>query len=201
MKLAVFGGTFNPVHSGHLRVAENLLGAGLADRVLFVPARLPPHKADAGLAPAEARLEMVRLAIAGMPACEASELEIGREGPSYTVDTLGALARERPGDDLGFVLGSDNFAEVGGWSRFPELLGLCEFLVVARPGHPLRAPPPSVPPAMVPRLRYRAVPGPTVRVASSELRRMLREGRDVSRWLSPPVLAYIRARKLYGTQA
>lgn len=199
MKLAVFGGTFNPVHAGHLQVVDNILRAALADRVLFMPARIPPHKADAALAPGSDRLEMVRLAIGERAACEASPLEIGREGPSYTADTLRTLASERPGDTLHFVLGSDNFAEVGKWARFEELAGLCEFLVVERPGFPLRLPPPSVPPALRARLRHRMVTGPTVPIASSDLRRMLAAGQDVSRWLPSPVLDYIRGNRLYGS--
>ncbi len=198
MKLAVFGGTFNPVHAGHLQVADNLLRVALADRVVFMPARIPPHKADAELAPGADRIEMVRLAIGEREACEVSSIEVGREGPSYTADTLRALASERPGDSLHFVLGSDNFSEVGKWVRFEELAGLCEFLVVERPGFPLRLPPPSVPPSLREKLSYRVVPGPTVSIASSDLRRMLRAGEDVSRWLSPRVLDYIRTRRLYG---
>ena len=198
MKLAVFGGTFNPVHAGHLQVADNLLRVALADRVVFMPARIPPHKAEAELAPGADRIEMVRLAIGERVACEVSSLEIGREGPSYTADTLCALASERPSDSLHFVLGSDNFSEVGKWARFEELAGLCEFLVVERPGFPLRLPPPSVPPPLREKLSHRVVPGPTVSIASSDLRRMLRAGEDVSRWLSPRVLDYIRTRRLYG---
>ncbi|MFZ4694519.1 MAG: nicotinate-nucleotide adenylyltransferase [Verrucomicrobiia bacterium] len=198
MKLAVFGGTFNPVHAGHLQVADNLLRVALADRVVFMPARIPPHKADAELAPGADRIEMVRLAIGEREACEVSSIEVRREGPSYTADTLRALASERPGDSLHFVLGSDNFSEVGKWVRFEELAGLCEFLVVERPGFPLRLPPPSVPPSLREKLSYRVVPGPTVSIASSDLRRMLRAGEDVSRWLSPHVLDYIRTRRLYG---
>jgi nicotinate-nucleotide adenylyltransferase len=197
LKLAVFGGTFNPVHAGHLQVADNLLRVALADRVVFMPASIPPHKADAALAPGADRIEMVRLAIGERETCEVSSLEIGREGPSYTADTLCALASERPSDSLHFVLGSDNFSEVGKWARFEELAGLCEFLVVERPGFPLRLPPPSVLPPLREKLRHRVVPGPTVSIASSDLRRMLRAGEDVSRWLSPRVLDYIRTRRLY----
>lgn len=201
MKLAVFGGTFNPVHSGHLRVAGNLLVAGLADRVLFVPARIPPHKEDSDLARGCDRLEMLRLAIRGTPSFEASPIELAREGRSYTADTLAALAAERAGDSLHFVLGSDNFAEVGKWARFEELVLLCEFLVVERPGFPLLLPPPSVPQALRSALRHRVVPGPTLPVASSDLRRMLRAGEDVSRSLPAPVLEYIRAHRLYSPTA
>lgn len=201
MKLAVFGGTFNPVHVGHLQVAKNVLRAGLVERVRFVPARVPPHKGGADLAPGADRLAMLRLAIAGMPACEVSPIEIAREGPSYTADTLAEIAAGRKGEEIGFILGSDNFAQVGSWARFEALVGLCEFLVVERPGFPLEIPPPSVAEEFRARLRCRAVPGPTVAVASSTLRRALREGDDVSRWISAPVVAYIRAHRLYGSPA
>lgn len=197
MKLAVFGGTFNPVHAGHLRVAENLLAAEFADRVLFVPSRVPPHKGAADLAPGADRLEMVRAAIRGFPLFEASPIEIAREGPSYTADTLAALAAERPADSLHFVLGSDNFAEVGKWVRFEDFVHRCEFLVVERPGFPLLLPPPTVPSALRAALRHRVVPGSTLPVASSDLRRMLRGGEDVSRWLPSAVHDYIRAHGLY----
>ncbi|MCC7517786.1 MAG: nicotinate (nicotinamide) nucleotide adenylyltransferase [Verrucomicrobiae bacterium] len=199
MKLAVFGGTFNPVHAGHLQVAENVLRAGLAARVRFVPAHQPPHKGGVGLALGADRLEMLRRAVEGRAACEVSAIEIERAGPSYTADTLAAISAENGGARLGFILGSDNFIQVGSWARFEALLDLCEFLVVERPGYPTVFPPPNVPSGLRARLRHRPIPGPTLDVASSDLRRRLREGRDVSRWLPAPVLAYIRAHQLYAT--
>lgn len=135
-RIGVFGGTFNPIHDCHLRVAEDCRRALRLDRVLFVPAGEPPVK-RADLAPAADRFEMVRLAIAGNGGHEGfavSDVEVRRPGPSYTIDTLKALADEMPRDALVLLLGLDALLGIGGWHRPAEVLRAVPIATVFRPG-------------------------------------------------------------------
>jgi nicotinate-nucleotide adenylyltransferase len=129
----ILGGTFNPLHNAHLRLAEVAREALDLATVLFVPAGDPPLK-RAGIAPAADRLEMVRSATASNTNFEVSDLEVGRSGPSYTVDTLRELSRRFPGDPLWFILGSDAMAGIDRWAEPAVLFGLASFAVVERPG-------------------------------------------------------------------
>ncbi|RMG85566.1 MAG: nicotinate-nucleotide adenylyltransferase [Candidatus Dadabacteria bacterium] len=132
--IGVFGGTFNPVHLGHLRAAEEVADALGLERVWFVPARIPPHKGAGGLAPAEARLEWLREAVADNPRFGVSDRELRREGPSYTVDTLTEWRAEAgPEGRLWFLLGADAFREIHTWHRYPELFALADLAVMRRP--------------------------------------------------------------------
>lgn len=135
MRIGIFGGTFNPIHSGHLRSAEEVREAQRFDRVLFVPSATPPHKGRAELAAAEQRFEMVRRAVAGHPHFRASRIEIDRPGRSYSVDTLDALRRRHPQARLGFILGLDAFREIGTWKEPQRLFAQCDVIVTSRPPH------------------------------------------------------------------
>lgn len=131
MKTGVFGGTFDPIHLGHLRVAQEVRdGLGL-DRVWFVPGNQPPHKPGGPVASATDRLEMARLATEGCPGFFASDLELKRGGPSYTVDTLRQMSEY--GDELYFLLGIDAFLEIHTWKDFKELFSRAHFVVLSRP--------------------------------------------------------------------
>jgi len=132
-RVGVFGGTFNPVHDCHLRVAEDCRQALALDTVLFVPAGEPPVK-RAGVAPAADRFEMVRLAVAGHPGLAVSDVEVRRPGPSYTIDTLKALSDEMPGDELVLLLGLDALLGIGAWHRPAEVLRAAPIATVFRPG-------------------------------------------------------------------
>ena len=136
--IAVFGGTFDPPHWGHVRTAEAVRDRMGVDAVWLVPARVPPHRATPRL-PAEERLQLVERAVAGRERLVASSVELGREGPSFTIDTLDALAAERPpaaggGPSLLFVVGSDAFREIRTWSRYEQLLDRHPVLVHRRAG-------------------------------------------------------------------
>ena len=134
LRLGVLGGTFNPIHLGHLVLAESFRECLALDRVLFVPAGTPPHKTPPGIAPVFHRYAMAALAVAGHPAFATSEVEVRRSGPSYSVDTLEALAGEWPGARLFFLMGSDTFLDLPTW-RTPERLGAWATLAVGdRPG-------------------------------------------------------------------
>ena len=135
MTLGVLGGTFDPIHLGHITAGLRAQAALRLDRVMLVPSRVPPHRTTSAGASPEARLAMAGLAAAEHPGWTASDLELMREGPSYTFDTLAALAKPRLGDaGIFFIIGADAFAEIATWSRYPAVLDLAHFAVVARPG-------------------------------------------------------------------
>ena len=135
MRIGIFGGTFNPIHFGHLRSAEEVREAQNLDLVLFVPSATPPHKGRADLAPAEQRYEMVRRAVARHPAFRPSRVEIDRPGRSYSVDTLSALRSRHPDARLAFILGLDAFREIGTWRQPDRLFAQCDVIVTSRPPH------------------------------------------------------------------
>jgi nicotinate-nucleotide adenylyltransferase len=132
-RIGILGGTFNPVHFGHLAAAEEVRDRLRLDRVLFIPAFLPPHK-DEVLPSAVQRLEMVRLALATNPHFKASDIEIKRGGRSFTIDTIGDLQQLHPGAELYFITGIDAFIEVRTWMNWERLLSLCTFVVLSREG-------------------------------------------------------------------
>jgi len=189
-RLGVFGGTFDPVHLGHLRAAEVARETLGLERVLFVPAGQPPHR-EAAVATALDRFAMLSLATAAHPAFVLSDLEMQNDRPAYTVDTLDALRTLLPGSELFLILGSDAFAEIGSWREPQRLLGLCTVVVVDRPGATTAAG--SVPEEA----RVVRVERPTLPFSSSEVRRLLKEGRSVRYVVAERVADYIDKRGLY----
>ncbi len=141
-RIGIFGGTFNPIHIGHLRSAEEVREAQHLDRVLFVPSGSPPHKAWHGIAPAAARVEMVRRAIAGNRHFRLSTTEVDRGGRSYSVDTLRSLSAAAPRARFAFILGLDAFREIATWKDYRALFELCDLVVTSRPA-------PSAPTALL----------------------------------------------------
>src|SRR5262245_55855478 len=115
MRLGIFGGTFDPVHYGHLLAAEQCREQCRLDEVWFVPAAIPPHKTSVGISPGKARAEMLELAVAGLPQFRVSRMELEREGPSYTVDTLAALRQDDPTRELLLILGADSLDDISLW--------------------------------------------------------------------------------------
>ena len=190
MKLGLMGGMFDPIHFGHLRAAENAREALGLDRVAFVPAAVPPHRA-APTAAALDRYAMVALATAGDPRFVPWDGEIRRDGPSYTVDTAEALLGENPGAALTLIVGADNLALLLQWKEPARLLSLCTVAVVGRPGEKAteaRGLDPS---------RFVHVEGSHLPIASSALRERVRAGKSV-RYLVPDAVAgYIDKRGLY----
>ncbi|MFN8625849.1 MAG: nicotinate-nucleotide adenylyltransferase [Candidatus Binatia bacterium] len=132
-RIGILGGTFNPIHLGHLRSAEEVREAQGLDRVLFIPSASPPHKRRAGLASAAHRLAMVRRAVAGNPFFKVSTIEIERHGRSYSVDTLRALRARMPGAAFSFIMGLDAFREIDTWKHHEAIFELCDVLVTSRP--------------------------------------------------------------------
>jgi nicotinate-nucleotide adenylyltransferase len=139
-RIGVFGGTFDPIHFAHLRCAEEVRETLGLDRVLFMPAARPPHKRDHAITPARHRLAMVRLAVRGHPFFRASDLEIARGGPSYSVDTLRALhARSGRASRFTLLIGADAFLEIGTWHEYRQLFALADLAVMKRPTFRVRS--------------------------------------------------------------
>ena len=135
MRIGLFGGTFDPIHWGHLRSAEEAREAFKLDRVLFIPTGNPPHKKRQPISAPRDRAGMVRRAIAGHDQFEVSEVELERSGKSYTIDTLRHFAAKSNGrDSYYFIIGLDAFSDIGSWKDFRELFSLCDFIVTSRPG-------------------------------------------------------------------
>ncbi len=140
-RIGVLGGTFNPIHLGHLRLAEVLSESFSLDRFLFVPSEIPPHKTVTGLCPSEVRLEMVRLAVADNPRFLVSDVEVRRGGTSYSVETLEALRREHgAGTEIFFAMADDAFIEIDTWKDWERLFTLAHLIVVRRPEGPGKPP-------------------------------------------------------------
>jgi nicotinate-nucleotide adenylyltransferase len=188
LKLAIFGGTFDPIHTAHLAVAREAAARFQLDRVWLVPAARPPHKAGETHAPYEDRVRMVELACQGESGFEASRLEEGA-GRSYSIDTIERVrAQLAPGDRLFFLIGADAFAEIESWHRWGDVVRAVEFIVVSRPGHQYAVPAG----ARVHRLETLQLP-----VSSSEIRLRLASG-DYSVEVPKAVLEYVRQRGLYN---
>ena len=134
MRIGILGGTFNPIHLAHLRIAEEVREACALDRVLFIPAALPPHKDVAEEVPFAHRLAMVEVAIAGNRHFGVSALEGQRQGKSYSVHTLEILHHENPADEYYFIVGMDSFRDITSWKEYKRLFELAHIVVVARPG-------------------------------------------------------------------
>ena len=134
MKLGLFGGTFDPPHNGHLIVAQDALAALGLDRVIFIPAGAPPHKRDRVITPAPARLAMLEAALSGDARFEVDPVELGRNGPSYTVDTVEAVRQNHPGDEIFLLVGADQFSEFSTWRDPARIAALARITVLTRAG-------------------------------------------------------------------
>ena len=200
MKIGILGGSFNPVHLGHLILAEQIREAAGLGKVLFIPASCPPHKPGAELAAAEHRIEMVRLAIEGNPFFEASDVELRRGGVSYTIDTILALRREHPGDDFHFIIGADSVPELPTWCRTCELVDLCTFLIGSRPGHDIawNLLTQALPARTIELLRKNVISTIPIGISSSAIRLRIRENRSIRYLVPREVEEYIGRNKLYG---
>jgi nicotinate-nucleotide adenylyltransferase len=190
VKVGVFGGTFDPPHVGHLVVAQEVHFRLGLDRVLWVPAAVPPHKRDQAITPGDVRFEMVRAAIAGDDRFEASDVEVRRGGASYTVDTLRQLTADRPEDELFLILGADQLAELDTWREPDEVARLATIVGFARAG--------EAPPDLK---RARIVRVPRVDVSSTEVRRRVGAGEPIGYLVPGGVEAVIRREALYGYDA
>lgn len=200
MTLGVLGGTFDPIHNGHVRAAEAAERALGLDSITLIPSRIPPHRGDPVGASGEERYEMARLVAAGHPGWSASRIELDREGPSYTYDTLVEL---RDGStQIFFITGADAFAEIATWSRYPAVLDLANFVVVSRPGITLDSLRARVPSAFRDRpstaTRVILVEAETPDISSTDIRRRVRARHSLSGFVPDPVARYIAEHRLYS---
>ncbi len=200
MKLGVLGGTFDPIHNGHVAAAEAAGQALGLDAIILIPSLIPPHRVDPVGASGEERYEMARLVAAGHPGWSASRIELDREGPSYTYDTLTAL--QKPSTQIHFITGADAFAEIATWSRYPAVLDLANFVVVSRPGITLDSLRARVPSAFRDRpstaTRVILVEAHTPDISSTDIRRRVRAGHSLSGFVPDPVARYIAEHRLYS---
>lgn len=198
-RVAILGGTFDPIHLGHLAVAQGVLHETGVERVVFLPNAQPPHKRGQHVTPAAHRAAMVRLAIAGNPAFAFSDLELRREGPSYTIETVRTLRAQEPGWEATFVIGMDSLLEIRTWREYEALLTQTDWVVVTRPGSdPARGQQvlAELGPSLTARIRLLEIPG--VAVSSTDLRRRASAGYPLRYLVPDAVAAYIEEHHLYS---
>jgi nicotinate-nucleotide adenylyltransferase len=198
MRIGILGATFDPVHLGHMAIAaEARRSLGLSE-VLFIPAGQPQLKTSISITPSRHRVEMVRLAIAGMQAYKISEIEVKRPGASYAVDTLAEIRHAYAGnDELYFILGWDSLEKFPKWREPLRILEMCILAVVPRPGWPhpnLKALERAVP---VISNRIVLLEGPQIDISSTAIRQLVFEGKEIDNLVPAPVAAYIRKHNLY----
>jgi nicotinate-nucleotide adenylyltransferase len=220
-RIGLYGGSFNPVHFGHLRTAVEVRErAGLAE-VWLVPVHVPPHKGADGLAGGDARLRMVELGIANVAALRASDVEIARPGPSFTIDTVRILKERHPDVDFALILGFDAFREIHTWKDYERLFAECDLLVTSRPPYEVRAGEDMVHFGKLPiavtrgfcydehlrcyahdsghRLQF--VPVTALDISASLIRDQIAAGRSVTFLTPEPVVDYIVRERLYRSPA
>ena len=198
MRVGIFGGTFDPIHLGHLAVARSIQCSLGLDNVIFVPAGQPWLKADTPVSRVKDRVQMLRLALARRRASELSTIEADRPGPSYTVDTMETLQRQLGSSaDLFFLLGSDALMDIAKWKEPQRLMKLCQLVSFARPGFGLPAM--EALEAAVPGISMRVVFAevPQVNIRATDIRRRIAEGRCIQRLVPRAVERYILEHGLY----
>jgi nicotinate-nucleotide adenylyltransferase len=187
LKIGILGGTFNPIHIGHLILAEEAREKIGLDKIIFVPTFLPPHKDNSDIAFAFNRLAMVRLAIKGNRYFYTSDIEIKRDGRSYTIDTLNEFKKKYPQDQLYFIIGSDLLEYLKEWKDLDEIIKLIKFIVVTRPGFPL-----DKIPSYIKTMAIRAVD-----VSAFQIRKCIKENKSFRYLVPEAVYNYIIKKKLY----
>jgi nicotinate-nucleotide adenylyltransferase len=200
MRIGVFGGTFDPVHLGHLIVAEQCREQANLDQVWFMPSARPPHKRDQTLTPFAQRAEMLALAIAGHPAFRIDEIEKERPGLSFTADTLEELDRVQPGNEWFLIVGSDTLADLPTWHEPARVVARATLLVAARPGaktpsaegvrHALQLSEGEA-------VRLQIIASPLIDISSRDLRRRAAEGRSLRYLVPRSVECYVEGKGLY----
>jgi nicotinate-nucleotide adenylyltransferase len=191
LNIGIFGGTFNPPHLGHLIVAEHVRTTMMLDKILFVPAAVPPHKMGNDITHAFHRMAMLRLAIEGNSYFDVSEIEINRGGVSFTIDTLLQLRNENPTVALSLLIGMDNLVEFHSWKSPDKILTLATVVVMTRPGFTL---------SDVPKQIERSVSlcqVPEIEIASRIIRKRVEEGKSIRYLVTDAVAKYITNNGLY----
>ncbi|KXU38073.1 hypothetical protein AXK12_00715 [Cephaloticoccus capnophilus] len=191
MKIGLYGGSFDPVHFGHLIVAQEAYERFGLDRVIFIPAAQSPRKPDTASASAEDRLAMVQAATQDDPRFAVSDIELRRGGVSYTLDTVRELKSRTPSDTFYWIIGADQAARLPEWHAIVQLAQLVEFIAVERPGSPALAP------ASVPGLRVQRLESRLIDISSTQLRERARRGLPLEYFIPHKALVYLKAHCLY----
>ncbi len=205
MSIGLYGGSFNPIHFGHLISARSVAEQLGLSKIVLIPSASPPHKRAEDLAPAADRLEMARLAVAGDPLFEVDDLELRRTGPSYTFDTVTEYrARVGPNTRLCWLIGADSLPELATWSRIARLVEAVEIVTAARPGwrrsdDELKALRAAIGDNAVGKLLRSCLVTPEIGISASEIRDRIRSGKSVRYLLPRAVAEYISGRRLYQT--
>jgi nicotinate-nucleotide adenylyltransferase len=212
MKTGILGGTFNPIHLAHLRIAEEVHQACKLDRTLFIPAAEPPHKDVAGEISFAHRLTMVEAAIKDYPDFQASDLELQRSGKSFSVDTLEILRQQDPHGERYFIIGLDSYRDIASWKEFSRIFSLSHVVVTTRPGIVVKEPLEPLPVAMhqdfcydkgSKKIRYKSgnclifLEETKLDISSSQIRARLKEGQPIKHLVPAAVAAYIEKNGLY----
>ena len=202
MTLGILGGTFDPIHNGHLAAAAAAQQALNLDAITLIPSRIPPHRRDPVGATGDQRYAMASLAVADLPGWSASRIEVDRQGASYTYDTLVRLSETvSVGAQYFFILGADAFAEIATWSRYPAVLDLAHFVVVSRPGITLDSLRERVPSAFnrpsSSESRVILLQAATPDISATDIRRRVRAGQSLRGLVPDAVAEYISTHRLY----
>jgi len=188
MRIGILGGTFNPIHKGHISLAKQALRKLRLDKIIFVPARIPPHKTKQRLIPASHRLKMVRQAIKNLPKFSVSEFEIKAKGKSYSVKTLEAF-KKRFGKKakLFFITGADSIKELATWKQINKVFDLATFVIADRPGFSIKRMP-----KQAKKLNIKPV-----NISSTKIRRDIKKGLSIARYVPKTIAEYIKKKTLY----
>ena len=204
-RIAILGGTFDPIHNGHLEAADTVARTFQVDEVHFVPAFSPPHKQSRGITSPFHRFAMIALATLPFDRFRTSTIEVDTLEKRYTVETLEAMNRENPGAELLFIIGTDMYQEIEAWKNFRRLFDLAHLVIVNRPGFPFRedvAPFQVIKEPQVVTLPEKTavfyLPFVELPISSTEIRDDRRRGAEVRQWLPPLVWSYIERNKLYS---
>jgi nicotinate-nucleotide adenylyltransferase len=194
MALLCFGGTFNPIHHGHLICARAAAEIAHFNKIVLIPALIPPHKLNsAEIADPHHRLELCKKAVEADPLFEVSDIELLRDGPSYTFDTATELFRQGH-QEISWLIGADMVASLPRWHRARELVELIDFVVMARPGWQMEW---KTLPQEFRHLEHRVVATPLIAISATEVRERVRQGRSIDYLTPRPVVEYIQANRLY----
>lgn len=187
MKIGILGGTFNPIHIGHLILAEEAREKLGLDKIIFVPAYLPPHKDNGEIADAGCRFEMIKIAIKDNPNFFVSDIEIKRSGRSYTIDTLRQLKKKYGHDELYFIIGSDLLKYLDEWKDLGQIAEMVKFVAATRPGYPLERIPSYI----------QTMPIRAVDVSGFEIRSRIKEGKSFRYLVPAGVFKYLLKKRIY----
>ena len=200
MKIGIFGGTFNPIHSGHLIIAQEIFNRKNLDKIIFVPNAMPPHKNSSELANASLRFKMLNLAIKNNDFFESDDFEIKHNGYSYTINTLGYLQTKYPADTLFFIIGADSLFEIHLWKNCKTLVKKFNWIIAKRAGKEisdksLRAI--ALPEELIQKLKNSVIETPIIDISSSKLRAIIKNGGQIKYFVPEQVEKFIKEKSLY----